>query len=72
MFFKKRKGKRREEDNILEIPIVHSYKYLGIILDEKMLMEEHLEYIRTKTQKAIKLVQILRWKRTSTWKQLYA
>ena len=43
--YKRKKNKSEGNKEILGIPIVRKYKYLGIIIDENMCWEDHLEYI---------------------------
>ena len=47
-------------DNILGIPIVDNYKYLGIYFDRRMTPQPHIEYLQTKLNKFKKLMFILR------------
>ena len=42
---RKKNNKSNGSQEILGFPIVRKYKYLGIIIDEKMCWEDHLEYI---------------------------
>jgi hypothetical protein len=46
---KRRLNKNGIYETINGIPQVKQYKYLGIILDEKLDFKEHLKYIKTKT-----------------------
>ena len=63
--FKKKDSNQPQEQEIEGIPIVKQYKYLGIIIDQKMSMEPQLEFLKNKIEKGMKLVRILRWKRAS-------
>ena len=66
MFFKKRKTKQKENDNmILGYPIVNEYKYLGIYLDDRMNLNRHIEHIKEKIIKGMKMAQIIKWKNSS-------
>ena len=49
------------KEKIEGIPIVSKYKYLGIILDNKLEYRDHLEYIENKIQKSVKMINIMNW-----------
>ena len=42
-----------------EIPVVEQYKFLGIIFDKKLSFIPHLEYLRDKCSKAMKLLRVI-------------
>ena len=66
MFFKRRKAKKKDdEEMILGYPIVHEYKYLGIYLDDRMNLNRHITHIKEKTAKGMKMAQILKWKNST-------
>ena len=71
MWFKRKKNNKKtlnEIKNIEGYPIVENYKYLGIYIDDRMNMQKQMDHIKTKLQKSIKLVKILKWKNASIWK----
>nr|CAH7715725.1 unnamed protein product [Callosobruchus chinensis] len=41
----------------LSIPVVQHYKYLGIILDGKLLWSKHIQYIKNKAEKGINILK---------------
>ena len=66
MFFKRKKTKQKEEDNmVLGYPVVNEYKYLGIFLDDRMNLGKHIEHIKGKIKKGMKMAQIIKWKNSS-------
>jgi hypothetical protein len=44
-------------------PVVTSYKYLGVYIDDSLSMKFHLEHLRKKLIKFEKMVNILNWKK---------
>lgn len=48
---KKRINNKYEYTKIFNIPQVKEYKFLGIILDEKLNLDQHIQYIKIKTIK---------------------
>ena len=59
------------ESNEFEgIPIVRKYKYLGIIIDEKLSWQDHLEYIEKKVEKGLKMVKILKLRCVTSYKKV--
>lgn len=54
------------------IPIVDSYKYLGIMIDKHLNFQEHLSYIRDKIKRPQKIIDIMKWKKCSKWHIIYS
>ena len=49
MYLQKTRGRRRKAPSELEgYPIKESYKYLGVIIDDRLNFKAHLELIRVK------------------------
>ena len=42
-----------------EIPVVSQYKFLGIIFDQKLSFIPHIQYIKDKCNKTLKLLRII-------------
>ena len=74
IFYKKRMLKENEnnEKEIAGFPIVREYKYLGVWIDEKLNFNKLIEEIESKLKKSIKMVNIMKWKKSSVWKTTYA
>ena len=73
MFVKKRNSKiNATRKNLQEYPIVEEYKYLGIWFDDKLTFENHIRRIKEKIEKGMRLVDIMKWKKASSWKRMYA
>lgn len=45
------------------IPSVESLKYLGIIIDSKLNLKEHIEYVKTKCTKKVNVIKLLSGKK---------
>ena len=58
---KNQKRKAIEKEHIEGIPVVSQYKYIGIIFDHKLSFIQHLEYIKEKINKSIKMINIMIW-----------
>ena len=54
------------------IPLVETYKYLGVLFDRAVNFKAHIEYVREKIQKPLKILSIMRWKRCPKWHQVYS
>ncbi len=67
MFFKRRSNKNQEQE-FEGYPIVKKYKYLGVYIDEKLNWNDQIEHIQSKIDKAMKILQMLKWKNASLWK----
>ena len=52
-------------------PIMSEYKYLGVIIDNKLSFKPHLEHIRNKINNGFKLINIMKWKKLGTWRTTY-
>ena len=48
IFCKRKSMKKDNRKDIEGYPVVQKYKYLGIIIDEKLSFNNHMEYIRVK------------------------
>ena len=68
MFHGKRGKKLKEEKWIQNIPIVDRYKYLGIWIDKNTTMNYHLDYIKSKAERAMKMIKIMRWRGLEEWR----
>lgn len=40
-----------------DIPVVNQYKYLGIVLDQKLLWSKHIQYVKNKCEKGINILK---------------
>ena len=66
IFFLKKKGKTKGVTDIEGYPCLPEYKYLGMWIDERMSFEKHYEEVKKKIEKGIKMINIMKWKRSST------
>ena len=58
---RKTMGKKESlENNILGIPHVNEYRYLGIHFDARMYPAPHIDYLEKKLEKFIKMITIIR------------
>ena len=54
------------------IPIVDSYKYLGIWFDKNLNFKKHLDHIKEKIKASLKIVNIMKWRKCSKWHIIYS
>ena len=64
-----KKGKSKD---ILGIPIVKSYKYMGIMLDKKLNSNLHIKTLQGKAIRTLKLMNILSFKNAPPQVRLHA
>ena len=62
--FQKKREKYADKEEYLGFPIVKSYKYLGIWIDENLNFQEHIKHIEKKIKKSMKMLNTLHWKKT--------
>ena len=67
---KKIQQKIRNNMEIMQIPVVQSYKYLGILIDAGLTFSNHLEAIKDKTKKALHMIKIMKLQKVDSWKIL--
>ena len=70
IFHIKRKVKRKAggSHQFEGYPIKEEYKYLGITIDNKMSFTKQLDNLEGKIKKGMKIINIMKWKKTSSWK----
>jgi len=71
MVYRKRKRKELAKE-IRGYPVVESYKYLGIWIDNKLSFDKQIKETERKIEKGMKMINIMKWKKTTTWKKTYA
>ena len=54
------------------IPLVDSYKYLGIWIDKNLNFKKHLEYDKDKIKNSMKIINIMKWRKCSKWHVIYS
>ncbi len=54
------------------IPLVDSYKYLGIWFDKNLNFKKHLEYVKGKIKAPLKILSIMKWRKCSKWHIIYS
>ena len=70
---KEREKKLRQINDFAEgYPIVGQYKYLGVIFDESMKFDMHLNSIIGRMEKGLKIIKLLLWKGLDMWQVLYS
>ena len=52
-----------DKTSILVIPIVNNYKYMGVIIDKNLGTKFHVETLKSKVKKIVKMMYILNYKR---------
>ena len=72
IFYKKKKTKEEEEKEIMDYPIVREYKYLGVWIDEKLNFNKQMEEVEKKVKTSAKIINMMKWKKSSIWKKTYA
>ena len=46
---------------------MEKYKYLGVMFDESLSFDKHLEHITSKIEKGLRITKLLLWKGLDTW-----
>ena len=54
------------------IPLVESYKYLGVWIDRSLNFRKHLEYTKEKIRSSMKILNIMKWRKCSKWHVIYS
>jgi hypothetical protein len=69
---KTRGARTKTGSSFRDYPIKRAYKYLRVMIDERLNFREHCKQVQSKVEKSLRLVKIMSYNKMDAWRIMYA
>jgi hypothetical protein len=69
---KTRGARTKTGSSFRDYPIKRAYKYLGVVIDERLNFKDHCQQVEKKVEKSLRLIKIMSLNKMDAWRIMYA